>query len=333
MSLLMQRIVWLGYLFGMLLLLATAQSIALAAYNTEGTKSEQYAAFQEELVRRGASKSVIKYHQSIYDLLSITELSTSYRTIKEMQAALDSGWEKEKVSYQIADEPKTKAAGEALQKTPMMGSHKSSSTALAKPESAPYLLMVFFSSNPRSMSEHVTKLRQWLEHKVAKEPFVSNIMLITSYSIYHSRDEIRKSNFEPMFLRFLNNKFPDNNPISQNQLANEVLRYYFDSWSIIKEINIPKGNNLLDELKKQLPDQESFNSFTDIALVSPQPFCRLTELILLNKFPGKESSFHHSCHDEKRNHSILNIEEIAERLDAFKDWINAENEYNQNTQY
>ncbi|AMO54773.1 hypothetical protein [Endozoicomonas montiporae] len=332
----MQRIVWLGYLFGVLLLMLAAQRVALATHNAEDTSSKLYENFRSKLSAINASTEVIRYSKPIYDLLSITEQSTDFSSVSHMLSVLRSGWDKERLSYTVQAKEQVDSANKALRNTPVFGAYSSGQIDDSGFEQKAYYhnLMIFVSSHPGSMSKHILHLRAWMNRKIGKNSLPTSIILITSDSKFYSRLDIAENGLEPGLIKYLNETFKGDGRLSQGQLAKEIILYYFKDWTIIKTIDIGLHSGALrSEFEKGLSDERDFINYSDLTLVTPQPFCELAKTIVRHKLPTQSFKFYHSCYDDKKPHAQLETDDIADRLDAFKEWINTENEYQQNTQH
>ena len=327
----MQRMVWLSCLLGMLLLLSAVHRHALATPGVDENKRLIYANFLLELQRNQISPKIRKYSDQLYDLLSITQLSTTYNTSDEMMFALDASWDKQNLlSTEMSTEQKA-AINKALSALPLRGGYtRSENIANLRTERPNPSLMVFFSSHSDSMAQNLGRLKEWISKLKQNQFFAANILLVTSTSTHYSFEDLKNPVIDKDMSSYLQHTFKNYQHISQQQLAEEMLWFTFMGWHLVDTIYLEKPLHFSEQLEGALRQQRDFQGFSSVLLSSLQPYCEEAKAILHNALP-RGFPFHHSCFDYNEQTPIAysSMDVIADSLNALKHWIKTETKYHQ----
>ena len=324
----MQRMVWQGYLLIVLILVSATYRFAYAGI--EDYKSKKHPAFHQELVYNNISPKIIKFSDQLYDLLSLTKLSTNYANSAQMMSALESSWEKQALLSMGMNENEMSLARMALEGTPLMGTYSRSKPVsdINASKLHTYPLVIFFSSHVQSMAQHLANLKRWIQELIPGGAFAANIILVTSSSTYYSVSDLASSALTLPLYNYLIDVFREDLHISQEELAKEMLMYYFSGWHIIKTVYVKNPLYFSPQFEGALSEQRNFIGFSDVILATPQPYCEVARVIATNNLPHN-AAFHHSCFDFNAQNpkSYFDIDVIADSLNAFKQWIKTETKH------
>lgn len=323
----MQRTVWQDCLLVVLILLATYR---VAFAGIEDHRSKKHPAFHQELIYNNISPKIIKFSDQLYDLLSLTKLSTIFTNSAQIMSALESGWEKQALLSMGMNEYEMSLARSALEETTLVGTY-SRSTPVADVRNQKlhvYPLMIFFSSHVESMAQHMANLKLWIQELIPGEILAANIILVTSSSTYYSVSDLSSAALNLSLSNHLIDAFRGDLHISQEELAREMLMYYFGGWHIIKTVYAKNPLYFSPQFEGALSEQRNFIGYSDVILATPQPYCEVARVIAVNNLPRRKI-FHHSCFDYNAQNpkANFNLDVIADSLNAFKQWIRTETKY------
>ncbi|MET4707365.1 hypothetical protein [Endozoicomonas lisbonensis] len=327
----MLRTVWLGYLFGMLVLLSAVHRIALATPGADDYPSADHTSFKSNLQDMGVSSKITSFSEPLYKLFSITQLSLNYTDYSSMLSALDTNWKKETVlSSKITDQQKVEIK-KLLLNTPVRGVHhpeKDNNEGLI-PYSEPHQsLVIFFSSHIQPMLKNLNKLKEIKKHIANNDFFTANVLLVSS-TTYYRFDELLKlessSDLSEHFKILLRGK----KLISQSDLAKGLFGKFF-SWPVIDTIPFDSSQHFSHELEKFLSQTQNYEVYSRIILATFQPYCEEAKIIVTNKLKHNYS-FYHSCLDfyTETQADYPSMVVIADSLNALRHWIETENKYKQ----
>lgn len=327
----MLRTVWLGYFFGMLLLLSAVDRIALATPGADDYSLSDYTSFKSNLKDMAVSNRIIGFSKSLYKLFSLTQLSLNYTDYSSMMSALNTNWKKETVlSSKITDQQKIEIK-KLLRNTPVRGIHnpeKDNNESLIPYSETHQSLVIFFSSHIQPMLKNLNKLKEIKKHIANDDFFTANVLLVTS-TAYYSLDELLKlesiSNLSEHFKILLQNK----KLISQSDLATGLFGKLF-RWPIINTIQFDSSQHFSHELENVLSQTQNYEVYSRIILAAFQPYCDEAKIIVTNKLKHNYS-FYYSCLDfyTEAQADYPSIAIIADSLNALRHWIETENRYKQ----
>ena len=252
---------------------------------------------------------------------------------------LDSNWEKTAVlSSKITEQQKIKI-NEALSHTPLRGNyyHQIDSGKNQVLHTMPHQsLVIFFSSHPEPMLKNLSHLKEIRKNITSNYFLPANVLLVSSTATYNS-DELSNLKSNQSLSEEFKNLLHSKQRVSQVDLAKEMLWKLFDQWIITTTIQFDSTQHFSQKLENYLSEPQNFERYSNVILVTLQPYCEEAKVIVRNKLKHEYTLFH-SCMDFYTTPSVeyQTMDIIADSLNALRHLIKTENRFynlSENTKY